>query len=74
MTTIETTSEVEQIGLTAGMVWGLLHENGPTKMADLVKEIDAPRDQLMQGIGWLAREHKIIITTQSRTRVVELID
>ena len=74
MATVETTSETEQIGATAGMVWQLLKNNGPTKMADVVKQASASRDLVMQAIGWLAREDKIIITLQARSRVVELTD
>jgi hypothetical protein len=37
----------------------------------LVKEIDAPRDIVMQALGWLAREDKIDIE-DGRSRVVSL--
>ena len=74
MTAVDTVSVVGQIGETAGQIWQLLNENGPTKIAELVKSLDCPRDQVMQGIGWLAREDKIRITIESRSRIVELID
>jgi hypothetical protein len=57
---------VDQIGDTAGVVWHDLNENGPRTLTQLVKEIDAPRDVIMQALGWLAREDKIAIDEESR--------
>jgi hypothetical protein len=37
-----------------------------------VKEIDAPRDVVMQALGWLAREEKLDIEEDGRTRTVSL--
>ena len=42
-----------EIGDTAGKVWHLLDEKGSLTIAKLVKEIDAPRDVVMQALGWL---------------------
>ena len=63
---------IEQIGETAGVVWGALARLGPLTFAKLVKEVDQPRDTVMQAVGWLARENKITITEQRRVRVVSL--
>ena len=63
---------VEQIGETAGMIWRLLKDNGPLPVTKLVKEADAPRDLVMQSLGWLAREDKISIEEESRAKVVSL--
>jgi hypothetical protein len=38
----------------------------------LVKELDVPRDVIMQALGWLAREGKIDIEEDSRTKTVSL--
>jgi hypothetical protein len=65
---------ITQIGETAGMVWHVLNAKGPQTIAKLVKEIDAPRDVVMQGLGWLAREDKVNIEEEARTRVVSLKD
>ena len=73
MATVEANSAVEKIGATAGQIWHHLDESGPQKLTQLVKEIDAPRDMVMQAIGWLAREEKIAIEEQSRSRVVTLV-
>ena len=56
-----TPSYMEQIGRTAGLVWNYLNDNGSISLAKLVKQIDAPRDLVMQSVGWLAREGKVEI-------------
>ena len=61
-----------QIGETAGAVWKVLSERGPLSTARLVKEIDAPRDVVMQALGWLAREDKVSIEDGSRAKLVSL--
>lgn len=57
---------VDQIGDTAGIIWHDLNENGPRTLTQLVKEVDAPRDVVMQALGWLAREDKIAIEEEAR--------
>ena len=63
---------VARIGDAAGQVWQHLNENGPLSMSKLVKDIEAPRDLVMQALGWLAREDKIAIDEESRSRIVSL--
>lgn len=60
------------IGETAGMVWRTLSKNGPMTMAKLVKSMGEPRDTVMLALGWLARENKIDIKEDGRSRVVSL--
>ena len=74
MATVEAVSNTQQIGETAGQIWHLLDTTGPQKITRVVKEVDAPRDLVMQAIGWLAREEKVAIEEQSRSRVVTLVD
>ena len=63
---------IDLIGETAGVVWHLLEENGPMPLTRLGKEIDAPRDLVMQAIGWLAREGKITLEEKGRAKVISL--
>lgn len=72
MATVMRESCVAEIGETAGVVWHTLNEKGPLTIAKLVKEIEAPRDVVMQALGWLAREEKLEIEEDGRTRVVSL--
>ena len=72
MATVMTQDCVAQMGEMAGLVWHILDEHGPQSLAKLVKLIDAPRDSIMQGLGWLAREDKITIDETSRGKIVSL--
>ena len=75
MATLELTCCVGQIGETAGEVWQLLsEENEPVSLAQLAKRIDQPRDVIMQAVGWLAREDKVQIEENGRTRYVTLCE
>jgi hypothetical protein len=72
MATAMTQDCVVQIGEMAGLVWKTLDEQGALSLAKLVKNIDAPRDTIMQALGWLAREDKIAIEETSRGKIVSL--
>jgi hypothetical protein len=61
-----------QIGDTAGAVWNMLRDSGPLSLAKLVERVDANRDVIMQAVGWLAREDKLIIAETKRGRIVSL--
>ncbi len=61
-----------QIGDVAGIVWHALDKGGPTTLAKLAKQIDAPRDVIMQAVGWLAREGKVEIEESKRKRTISL--
>lgn len=72
MATVEANQGIVLIGETAGEVWAVLDQNGPQTFAKLVKAVGKPRDMVMQAIGWLAREEKIVIEEDGRSRVVAL--
>jgi hypothetical protein len=66
---------VQQIGEAAGQVWHVLAEEAaPLSLAQLAKRVDQPRDVIMQAIGWLAREDKVRIEENGRTRTISLCD
>ena len=68
-----TTEEVCEIGTVAGKVWHYLEQRGPVTLTQLAKEMDAPRDAVMQGVGWLAREGKVIFYNGARSKRVGLV-
>jgi len=70
--TTENREEVDGIGAVAGCVWSYLDEQGPVTMTQLVRDLEAPRDSVMQGVGWLAREGKVSITKETRSRKISL--
>jgi hypothetical protein len=63
---------VDQIGEAAGLVWRTLQDEGPQSLAKLVKNVDQPRDLVMQAIGWLAREDKLEIDENARGKAISL--
>jgi hypothetical protein len=65
-------TDLAQIGDVAGLVWRYLDEHGEATLSKLVKEIEAPRDMVMQGVGWLAREGKIRFETTPRSKLISL--
>ncbi len=64
--------QVLNIGLMAGRIWHELDINGSMSVSALVRRIDCPRDYVMEGIGWLAREGKISIRDEGRVRMLTL--
>jgi hypothetical protein len=72
MATAYSTSGTTDIGETAGVVWKVLSENGPMNLTKLVKTVGEPRDIVMQAIGWLAREDKLVFEENGRKRIVSL--
>jgi len=63
---------LEQVGDTAGVLWHHLNDHGPRTFTQLTKEVDAPRDVIMQAVGWLAREGKISIEEERGKKTVGL--
>ncbi len=66
--------QILRMGETAGMIWGILAEHGPTSVAGLVKRLGVSRDLVMEGIGWLGREGKITVADEGRSRIVALVE
>jgi hypothetical protein len=53
--------EFASIGETAGAVWHMLSDGGPTTLASLIEAAGVPESLFFLAIGWLARENKITI-------------
>lgn len=64
--------DLSSIGSVAGMVWNYLENHGPATLSRLAKEIEAPRDLVMQGVGWLAREGKVRFDETPRATLVSV--
>lgn len=72
MATATINHDVQSIGDVSGTVWNYLHEEGPATLSRLAREIEAPRDLVMQGVGWLAREGKVEFLEGSRSKTIAL--
>ena len=73
MTTEIVPHQIESIGAVAGLVWNYIRDHGPVTQSKLSREIDAPRDLVMQSVGWLAREEKIAVEQEGRKKIVTLV-
>jgi hypothetical protein len=63
---------LEQIGDTAGVLWHYLNDHGVRTITQLTKDVDAPRDVIMQAVGWLAREGKVLIEEDRGKKTIGL--
>jgi hypothetical protein len=64
----------QEIGATAGMIWQMLDRHGALTLPQLKKKVGARPPLFEMGIGWLAREDKIVITPAKRTFLIYLKD
>jgi hypothetical protein len=63
-TSISGSPELGPIGETAGTVWHMLSEQGPTTFALLIEAVGVPESLFFMAVGWLARENRITIEPQ----------
>ncbi len=52
---------ITEIGIVAGEIWHFLDQHGEVALAELVKGIDKPRDNVLMSLGWLAREGHVVL-------------
>lgn len=67
----------ERIGQAAGAIWSKLHDKGipGTPLADAKKIPGFTQDEVLAGLGWLAREGKLSFKEGSkRSLVVTLVE
>jgi len=62
----------EKIGQAAGAIWTKLHDKGTTGLGltDLKKVAGFTQDELLAGIGWLAREGKLSFREGSQRKLI----
>jgi len=60
------------IGEAAGAVWTLLGSKGRVALTTLPKLLDEDTMVVQQGVGWLAREHKVEFVKEGRALYVNL--
>ena len=64
---------ITEIGITAGDIWHVLDKKSPTVLKALLKAIDAPRDQILMSLGWLAREGHVNVQKNGTDYVIALV-
>ena len=57
---------IQSIGDTAGKVWKFLNEKGEANLNQLKKGVKSDSNLVLQAIGWLAREDKLLIEKRGR--------
>jgi hypothetical protein len=64
----------EEIASTAGIIWHALNDRGELPLAKLKKEVNGKTPVFDWAVGWLAREDKIVITSEKRSFHIRLKD
>ena len=60
------------IGQAAGEIWRLLKEEGPLSVSAIASKVKQRQAVVYMGIGWLAREDKLIYTQTRRGMLLSL--
>ncbi len=64
----------KEIGSTAGIIWHDLNDRGELSLAKLKKAVNGKTPVFDWAIGWLAREDKLVITSERRAFHIQLKD
>jgi len=51
----------KKIGISAGAIWSYLNKHGSQSLTALAKGAGGDKNMFHWGLGWLAREGKIVI-------------
>lgn len=54
------------IGEAAGEIWRLLGQEGSLSVSAIAGKVKQPQSIVCMGIGWLAREDKLVFTKTKR--------
>lgn len=63
---------IHSIGETAGKVWEFLDEHGEANLSQIKRYVRNDSNLILQAIGWLAREDKLLIEKKGRFVVYAL--
>ena len=58
--------DINNIGNNAGLVWNALNANGKMTETKLKKETGLASAEFFAALGWLAREGKLNVVTETR--------
>jgi Winged helix-turn-helix domain (DUF2582) len=65
-------AENTEIGLAAGKIWTYLDKNGSSSVAKITTETGLAKNDVQRGIGWLAKEDKLIFELKGRVEMLSL--
>jgi len=64
----------EKIGQAAGIIWQMLSQtSGQVNITDIAKKTNLTTQLAYQGLGWLAREGKLVYQKKGRSIYVSLL-
>ena len=63
----------EKFGISAGLVWNLLNEEGKLNVKDVKKATKLTEKDMYAAFGWLAREEKIRFEENNKELFVSLL-
>lgn len=52
---------ITRIGIVAGDIWRLLEKEKEVALSSMVSQTGKPREIILMGLGWLAREGHIVL-------------
>ena len=52
---------ITRIGIVAGDIWRLLEKEKEVALSSMVSQVGKPREIILMGLGWLAREGHIVL-------------
>jgi predicted transcriptional regulator len=62
----------QTIGEAAGEIWKILKEEGPLSISAIAGRTNRPQTLVYMGIGWLAREDKLVFTETKKGTSISL--
>ncbi len=60
---------IMEIGIVAGDIWHYLDENGSVDLENLISGVNKPRNLVLMGLGWLAREGHVTVQNNEAFKV-----
>ena len=63
---------MERIGIAAGRVWRALGREGKSSVTSISKSTELEPNVVAMALGWLAREGKVVFTTEGAGKAAGL--
>jgi Winged helix-turn-helix domain (DUF2582) len=63
---------ITEIGVAAGKIWTYLDKNGASSVTKITTDTGLGKNDVQRGIGWLAKEGKLVIELKGRVETLSL--
>jgi len=63
---------ITEIGIVAGDIWHCLEERDEITLSEMADSLGKPRDTILMGLGWLAREGHVIVEQEGEDYKIAL--